>query len=69
MYKFASPSKNVVGAELQRWKWMVVYPIPAIFYLLWHVVVKLEIFSDNSICLVYALFFSIKKEKITPRGP
>ena len=48
---------------------MTVYPLHAIFCILWHVVVKLEIFSDNSVCLVYVLFFPIKKEKITPRGP
>ena len=44
---------------------MTVYPIHAIFYLLWHVVVKLEIFSDNSICLVYAFFFNKKGENYT----
>ena len=58
MYKFASPSKNVLGVELQRWTWMTVDPIHAIFYVLWHVMVKLEFFSENSICLVYAFFFS-----------
>ena len=36
---------------------MTVYPIHAIFWILWHVMVKLESFSD----LVYAFFFLNKK--------
>ena len=40
---------------------MTVNPIHAIFCILWHVMVKLEFFSDNSICLVYAFFFLNKR--------
>ena len=54
-------SHHILGVELQRWKWMTVYPIHAIFCILWHLMVKLEFFSDKSICFKFMHFFLNKK--------
>ena len=60
MYKFTSPSKNVLDVELHGSGWQFIQSTQYFAFCgIWWL--NLSFFSDKSICLVYAFFFLNKK--------